>query len=570
MRKRTAWILVASVAAIAIGAAAVGVIALALRGGSGGGSGFGSKTVLFADLEGSIPEQPSADFGSLLERRPASLRTLIESFDRAAADPGVSGLVVRVGMLSDAGWGKVQELRSAIERFRRSGKPAYAHVEFCGNKEYYLATACSKIYALPSAILDVSGLSAEVTFLKGSLGKLGVEAQFEGVGKYKNAPNTFTESSFTEPHREQMDALVDSLFAEYVAGIAKGRGKTEAQVRAIVDRGPFEAVEAQREGLVDGLKYRDELDKEWRGAARTTPARYLKLARPFFDSRPKLALIYAVGDIVPGSSQNDPLGGQYVGSDTVASAFRQAREDAGVRAVVFRVDSPGGFGPAADVMWREVSLTRQAKPVVVSMGDYAASGGYYVAMGSDVILAEPGTLTGSIGVFSGKFNLRGLYDKLGVTKEFVSRGRHAQIYTSYRAWTDEERVRVRSMNVSFYKDFVERAAKGRKKTFDEIDAVAQGRVWTGAEALKHGLVDRLGGLFDAIAVAKERAGLAKGQDVALIVLPARKGILETLIERQEEGTLESRLPADLLGLLRIMTQASRGPLARLPYELRVR
>lgn len=570
MKKRTAWILVAAVAAVAMGAAAVGVVALALRGGAGGPTSSG-KSYLAVDLEGNIPEQPASDIGSFFESRPPSLRALIESFDRAAKDPGVAAVVVRVGMLPDAGWAKVQELRGAILRFRRSGKPAYAHVEFCSNKEYYLATACSKIYAVPSAILDVSGLAAEITFLRGTLDKLGVQAQFEGVGKYKNAPNQFTETGFTAPHREQMEAMLDSLFEEYLQAIAKGRTRSLEQARELVDDGPYDAQQAKRAGLVDDLRYRDEIERDLKDPARTTPARYLRAARPFFDGRPKIALVYAVGDIIPGASQRGPMGGEYAGSDTVAAGFRQAREDSAIRAVVFRVDSPGGFGPAADVMWREVAATKKSKPVIVSMGDYAASGGYYVSMGSDYILAQPGTLTGSIGVFSGKFNLRGLYEKIGLSKELIARGRNALIYTEYRAWTDAERAKVRTMNEAFYEDFVKRVSEGRRKKYEEIDDVAQGRVWTGKEALGHGLVDRLGGLEDAIDVAKERAGIPRAQEVALTVLPARKGLLETLMERQEEGQLEARLPADLASTLRWLTLLRDGaPMARLPFELRIR
>ena len=570
MKKRTAWILVAAVAAVAIGAAAVGVVALVLRGGTVGPA-LSGKSYLAVDLEGNIPEQPASDLGSFFESRPPSLRALIESFDRAASDPGVAAVVVRVGMLPDAGWAKVQELRGAILRFRRSGKPAYAHVEFCSNKEYYLATACSKIYAVPSAILDVSGLAAEITFLRGTLDKLGVQAQFEGVGKYKNAPNQFTETGFTPPHREQMEAMLDSLFEEYLQAIGKGRNRSREQARELIDDGPYDAQQAKRVGLVDELRYRDEIERDLKDASRTTPARYLRAARPFFDSRPKIALVYAVGDIVPGASQRGPMGGEYSGSDTVSAGFRQAREDQSVRAVVFRVDSPGGFGPAADVMWREVAATKKSKPVIVSMGDYAASGGYYVSMGADHILAQPGTLTGSIGVFSGKFNLRGLYEKLGLSKELIARGRNALIYTEYRAWSEEERAKVRTMNLAFYEDFVKRVSLGRKKKYEEIESVAEGRVWTGAEALRHGLVDKLGGLFDAIDVAKERAGIAKGQGVAVTVLPARKGLIETLMERQEEGQLEARLPADIVSTLRWLALLRDGaPMARLPFELRIR
>jgi protease-4 len=570
MKRRTGWVLAASVLAVSLGAAAVGVLALLLKG--RGTAGFSGNSYLFVRLQGEIPDQPSADLGLLLERRAPSLRTLVESLDRAAKDPKVSSVVLRVGTLPDAGWAKIQELRDAVSRFRKSGKPAYAHIEYCGNKEYYLATACSKIYALPTAILDVSGLSLDVTFLRHGLDKLGVEAQFEGVGKYKNAPNQFTESSFTPPHREQMEALVDSLFGQYLAGIASGRGKTAEEVRAIVDEGPFDAHSALKAGLVDELLYEDELSSRMKDAERITPSRYVKASRGFsFETRPKLALVYAVGEINTGESQNGSFGGSVAGSDTVAGALRQARNDDAIKAVVFRVDSPGGFGPAADAIWREVALLRKSKPVVVSMGDYAASGGYYIAMAGDVIVAEPGTLTGSIGVFSGKFSLRGLYDKLGVTKEILSRGRNASLYTEYRPWSPDERAKVRAMNVAFYEEFVRKAAEGRKTSYAEVDAVAQGRVWTGADALHHGLVDRLGGTDAAIAAAKEKAGIPTGREVELVVMPERKGLFETILERQDDDVAKlTALPLDLRLALRFVEAIKDGaPMARLPFELKV-
>jgi protease IV len=570
IRRRTVWIAFAGVAAIALGAAAVGGLALVLRG--GGSRGFSSaESYLLLDLAGEIPEHPSSELGALFERRPPSLRTLVESIDRAAADSKVEAVVVKVGFLSGAGWGKVQELRDAITRFRESGKPAYAHLEFCGNKEYYLAAACTKVYAVPTALLDVSGLAAEVTFFRGTLDKLGVEAQFEGIGKYKNAPNQFTERGFTDPHREQMEALIDSLFQEYVAGIAKARNKSAEEVQQILDGGPYDGQGALKAGLVDELIYDDEIEERLKNADRISPARYVRRSRGLgLDGRPKLALVYAVGEIVSGPSQEGPFGGSVAGSETVAQALRTAREDDGIKAIVFRVDSPGGSGTASDVIWREVTLARKRKPVVVSMGDLAASGGYYVAMGSDAIVAQPGTITGSIGVFGGKFSLRGLYDKIGLSKEILSRGRHASMFTEYRPWSDEERAHVHGLMAAFYQEFINKAAKGRNKSPEEVDAVGQGRVWTGAEAQRIGLVDHLGGLDTALRVAKEKAKIGKDQQVQLVVLPQRKGLLETLLERQEEG-VESVLPADVRATLGWLARLRDGePLARLPFELQVR
>ena len=572
MKKRTAWILAAGVTAVAVGAAAVGALALLVR--RGPGVGLGGRSYLMVRLEGELPEAPpGSDLETLFERRPPSLRAVVESIDRAATDPRLTGLVLRVNSLPGSGWGKVQELRDAVLRFKRSNKPTWALLEYCGNKEYYLATACSRIYALPTALVGVSGLEAEVTFLRKTLDKLGVEAQFEGVGKYKNAPNQFTETGFTPPHREQMDALLDSLYADYLEAIARGRGKGFEEARAIVDRGPFDAAGAKQAGLVDELLYQDQLEERLKGATRVTPSRYLRAARGFgFEHRPRVGLVYAVGEIVPGESQaGGAFGGETAGADTVAGALRQARQDDDVRAILFRVDSPGGFGPSADAIWREVKLARQKKPVVVSMGDYAASGGYYIAMGSDAIVAQPGTITGSIGVFSGKFNLRGLYDKIGFGKEILVRGRHADIYSEYRPWTPEERAQIRAQMVAFYDDFVARVAEGRKMKEPAVDAIAQGRVWTGREAQQRGLVDQLGGLDTALALAKKRAGIPQGQQVSITIYPERKGVLETLMERQDENVLASATPSDLRAFLNWSRFLRDGiPVARLPFELRIR
>jgi protease-4 len=571
MKRRTFWILAAGVALLALGTAAIGVVALVLRRGGQGAPALGSNTSLTLNVAGEMPEAPAAEFGALFEKRPPSLKTLVESLDQAAKDPKVTSVVLRVGTLSDAGWGRVQELRDAVVRYRKSGKPAYAHIEFCGNKEYYLATAATKIYAIPTAILNVAGLNVEVTFLRGTLDKIGVTAQFEGVGKYKNAPNTFTESSFTEPHREQMTALVDSLYAQYLKTIAEARGLTEDEAQQAVDAGPFDAQGAKQAGLVDELLYQDQLDERLKGATRIGPGRYTRGGRGGFgfDSRPKLALIYAVGEIIPGESQAGGFG-EFAGSDTVAQALREAREDDDYKAILLRVDSPGGFGPASDVIRREVQLASKEKPVVISMGDYAASGGYYVTIGSSAVVAQPGTITGSIGVFSGKFSLRGLYDKVGLTKETLNRGRYAGLFSEYRPWTDDERAKVRAQNVAFYQDFVRKVAEGRGKTYEEIDAIAQGRVWTGEEAKKNGLVDRLGGLDAAIAVAREKAKLGDAE-VALVVLPERKSFFETVWERQQEEGVETLLPREVrasLDLLRSL--AGDGPIARLPFDLKVR
>jgi protease-4 len=572
MKKRTAWVLAAGLAALALGAAAVGAVAVMIRGGGRSSLSWSAGgQYLSLDLDGELPEQPATGLASLFETRPPSLRTLIEAIDHAAADTKVRGLLLRVATL-EAGWARTAELRDALVRFRRSGKPSWAHLEVAGNREYFLATGCQKIAASPTAMLDISGLAAEVTFFKGTLDKLGIQAQFEGVGKYKNAPNQFTERSFTEPHREQMEALVGSLFESYVRAVAEGRGLAPEKVRALVDEGPFEATRAKAAGLVDELLYRDQVEARVGAPQGVGPGRYVRAARGFgLDSRPQIALVYVVGTIMSGESQENPLVGALAGADTIVRGLREAAESDEVRAVVLRVDSPGGSGTASDAVWREIGLVRHKKPVIASMGDYAASGGYYVSMGADAIVAEQGTITGSIGVFSGKFSMSGLYAKLGISEDVVQRGRHARLFSSSAPWNDEERAHVRAMNRAFYVTFVAKAAEGRHKTKDAIESVAQGRVWTGREALEAGLVDRLGGLDVAVRVAREKARIATGQEVRLVVFPERKSFFETLVERQEDDGLSRALGPRAASLLRwSRSLAEAGPIARLPFEIAVR
>jgi protease-4 len=566
-------VLAAGVAAVAVGAAAVGAVALIVRAGGRPPVGWTPGGVNLAlELDGELPERPPQDWSGLLGTSQPSVRGLVESVDRAARDPQVKGLVLRVGPL-DAGWARVQDLRDALVRFRETGKPSWAHIGFAGNLEYYLATGCSRIAAAPTGMLNVSGLSAEVIFFRGTLDKVGVEAQFEGVGKYKSAPDQFTETGFTDPNREQMEALVDSLFEQYVAAVAESRDLDESQVRAIIDEGPFDVAAAQEAGLVDELLYRDELNAQLPRGQRVSAARYVKGSRGFgFDGRPKMALVYALGEIMPGETSESPFGaGGFAGADTISRGLRQAARDASIRAIVLRVDSPGGVGVAADAIWREVGRARQEKPVIVSMGDAAASGGYYIAMNGDAILAQPGTITGSIGVFSGKFSMRGLYEKLGMSHETVRRGRYAGLFSSWEPWTAEERAKVRALNETFYETFITKAAEGRNRTLEEIDAVAQGRVWTGVQALENGLIDQLGGLEAAVAVARQKAGIPADEEVQLVVVPERKGFLQALIQQQEEEiALEMVAPGAARVLEWVSRLADQGPLARLPFDLQVR
>nr|MBO2474738.1 signal peptide peptidase SppA [Actinomycetales bacterium] len=475
--------------------------------------------VLELDLTMGIVEGPPADpLGAMLSMRKIRLDDVLAGLNRARRDPRVKALLVKIGN-APLGLGMVQELRTAIIKLRAAGKRTVAFAESFGEVStgtvpYYLATACDRIYLQPSGDVGLTGLSVETRFLRDALAKAGVEFQLGQRHEYKTAANVFTQNHMTEPHRESTARIVESAMEQVIEGIAQGRRLDPARVRELVDRGPFLGAEAVEAGLVDGLKYRDEVYAETVGedGRLRYVTRYAKEAAAKRLPHPgagAVALIHGIGPIRLGRSGRSPLGASgSMGSDTICAAFRAARKDDKIKAVVFRVDSPGGSYVASDAIWREVLLTRQAgKPVIVSMGDVAASGGYFVSMAANVIFAHPGTLTGSIGVYGGKPVISELLGKLGVTSEAVSMGENAEMFSTSREFSAAQWERLNTWLDRVYEDFVTKVADARGLSKDHAHELAKGRVWTGADAVRNGLVDELGGLEDALALARSRAGL---------------------------------------------------------------
>ncbi|RCV49781.1 signal peptide peptidase SppA [Marinitenerispora sediminis] len=488
--------------------------------------------VLELDLtEGLTDETPGDPLGQVMALRRHRLSDVVEGIRRAARDPRVRALVARIGG-QPLGFGRVQELRAAVTAFRRSGKPTVAWSESFGEfgpgtVPYYLAAAFEEIVLQPSGSVGLTGLSVTNRFFRDAVDKLGIEYEVGARYEYKTAVNMVTERGFTDAHREAAGRIVESLTEQIVEGIGEGRHRPAEEVRALIDRGPFLAAEALEAGLVDRLGYRDEVYAELLGRFRPAagshdaPPRLQYVARyhrthalanriPAVPrGRHYVGLISGVGQIVTGRSRRSPLGGgSAMGSDTVAAAFRAARRDPHVRAVVFRVDSPGGSYIASDAIWREVRLTRESgTPVVVSMGDVAGSGGYFVALGADTIVAQPGTLTGSIGVFVGKAVLTGLLSRLGVSSDSVDAGEHARMFASDRGFTESEWERVNAMLDHIYDDFTAKVAASRGMSRERVHELARGRVWTGRDAAANGLVDTLGGVETAARIAREKAGL---------------------------------------------------------------
>jgi len=522
-----------------------------------------SNILLEVDFERSIEEyMPSQPITKAFGGDEPTTRDVVDALDRAAGDKKVVGLVARLGAVP-MGLAQIQEFRDAVLRFKASGKPAVAWAETfgefgAGNGSYYLASAFDQIYLQPSGDVGLTGLMYESPFVKGLFDKLSVVPRMDHRYEYKNAMNFYTETKFTDPHREAMKKLMDSQFGQIVAGIAKGRGITETQVRAVFDDGPYLGQQAVDAKLVDGLLYRDEVYAKVRHKADDASLLYLekyleRAGRPHEKGK-KIALIYGVGAVQRGAGGFSPISGSAMGSDTVAAAFRAARTDDDVKAIVFRVDSPGGSYVASDTIWRETQLARKAgKPVIVTMGNLAGSGGYFVAMGADKIVAQPGTITASIGVLGGKLLTKGFWDKIGITYDEVHTSDNGTMFTASQDYTPKEWAKFQQWLDRVYVDFTSKVADGRKLPKDKVLQIAKGRIWTGEDALGLGLVDALGGFDVALKLAKDAAKIPAADEVNVVVYPRRKSFLETLTQKMpdnSEGDAASEVGSDVLSELR--------------------
>ncbi len=483
--------------------------------------------ILELDLtEGLTEEAPTDPVSALLTMRRPRLADVLDGLRRARSDDRVRVLVVKVGG-RPIGLARVQDLRAAIREFAQAGKATVAWAETFGesapgNVPYYLATAFDRIYLQPSGELGLTGISFRQLFFRDLMDRLGLDYQVAKRKEYKSAAERLTERGFTEPAREAMQRLAASLTEQLTEAIAGRLKVTAQQARALIDSGPFLAPEALAAGLVDVLGYRDEVYAAVRKDAgpdayllylgryqrsRALAGRARKLPNP---SENVIALIHATGPIRRGRSGRGPVGGGPMGSDTIAAALRAATADRRARAIVLRVNSPGGSYVASDTIWREVVRARAAgMPVVVSMADVAASGGYYIAMAADAIVAQPGTLTGSIGLVGGKPVTASLLERWGVSTDAVSEGAHADMFTTTRPFSEEEWAKFNTWLDRMYEDFTGKVADGRGLSAGRVDEVARGRVWTGADAAANGLVDHLGGLDTAVALARRMAGLPR-------------------------------------------------------------
>ncbi len=565
--------------------AAVGTVAFFA---SRGESRIPSETALVLHLRGGIPEHIDTEMPGFLsvmaDGGSVTLFGMTQAVRRAAEDDSVKALVLRCDG-SSAGWAKAQEVRWAIEAFKESGKPVWAFLEIAGREDYYIASLADRIVIQPESFLELSGLRMEVMFFKSALDKLGVGTELIRTGKYKSAGEPFSRNEMSPEWREVLNETLDEFYSQLLEGLAEGRGQDSEHWRALLDEGPFDTADAHRHGLVDDVLdeagFFEELDTAL-GADdlhRMSAASYARRPRRAGGGE-KIAFMHAIGTIMSGSSSTDPFSGypSVLGSRTFNSHLEDLREDESISGVILRIDSPGGDAIASEQMLRAVRRLSDEKPVVVSMSNVAASGGYYIASAPEVpIVAYPGTYTGSIGVFTIHMNLRELYGKLGISKEILTRGRFAGMYTDYRPLTADERAKVRGYVDSIYETFLKRVSEGRGTDPESVRELAEGRVWIGSQASENGLVDELGGFRVAIDLVKQAAAIDEEAPVRILSYPPRRSLLDTLFSRGRRAAFAQFFDSPAFSEARrdwteVMAWADRlrgGAMYMAPYTLKV-
>jgi protease-4 len=551
------------------------------------------------ELSGSYPE--GAGTAGLFSEVQPSLSRLFERLDQAAHDKKLAGVLLEIRD-PELGRGKIHELRVVIDRLRKAGKKVYADLRSADSQQYLIASACDEIVMPESGTLAITGVRAEITFYKDLLDKLGVKAEIMQMGAFKGTGEPYTRNSMSPEFHKQLESLIDDVFDQFVDGIAADRKLDRGHVKDLIDKGIFTATEAKEAGLIDRVAYRDmllaeiarqnkvdevaleldygkkKLDTDFSGFNG-----FVKMVQMLMGGEPaekgsnnrKIAVIYVVGEIVDGKGSAGIFESESIGGDTLIKAITQAEKDPKVAAIVLRIDSPGGSALASDLVWRSVVSSK--KPVVTSMGNVAASGGFYIAMGSKKIFAEPGTVTGSIGVVGGKIALAGLFNKLGVKTESISRGKNAGWLSSVEPFSPSEREAWLHSMQDMYRQFTTKAAEGRKLDLKHLrDDLAGGRVFTGRVAVGNKLVDKVGTLDDAVAEAKSLAGMKADEPVDRLLLPKPKSFLESMFG---DSDMDTQLPLPA-GELRKLTAGLRdaemfrrvlsGPAVVLPYRLEIR
>lgn len=535
------------------------------------------NAVLVLGLEGSISESSPVEIPIpfLQPQGAPTVRDLWTSIHSAATDNRVKAILLQPQGLT-AGWGKLQELRRDLLDFKKSGKPVYAFLQGSGSKEYYLATAADRIFASPDDYLNVKGFRIEEMFFKNTLDRIGVGVQVDHIGRYKDAGDSFTRTGMTPESREVLNLVLDQLYNDFCGVTAENRHKKPEDIKSLIDLGPYTAQQAKAVGLIDDLAYEDQVYTALKNKIGAKSVNKIKM-RSYFRATPgkgdRIAMLVGEGDILRGGDGDNSVGNQTViSSGAFIKIVRQVRDDSSVKGVILRVDSPGGDAVASDEILHELKLLSAQKPLVISMSDVAASGGYFISMTGDPVFSYPNTITGSIGVLYVRPNVKGLLDKVGITQDTISRGKLADIDSLYNPLSDAGYQKLHDSIQATYTSFVGKVASARRKNYGQIDTLAQGRVWMGMQAKQNGLVDELGGLNEAIASIRRKAKLSVGGDTNLVMFPPRRSLLQALSDSQGDAAAEiaawNRIRARVPGLPG-PAALKGGMLEILPYRLSV-
>ena len=534
------------------------------------------KLYLELHLKDEIVEgQPESSFFSRKAR--TALHEIVEILNRAAKDRRIAALSLTLESL-DSGWARLSDMRRALSRFRQSGKPVYCFVQEGGNSEYYLASACNQIFMPPAASLRLVGLSAEAFFLREILDRFGIQAQLQSMGEYKSASEMFTRTGMSAPAREQVEVLLDDSYEELCRAL-EDRKFSREDIVSLINQGPYTAREAQERKLVDSICYQDEIadklkEELGRKICPVAADRYSTgdgfFKRLFTFRRPRIAIISVLGRIDTGESHRNQAGRNVAGEETLRAFLEHADRSRRVRAIILRVDSPGGSGMASDLLWRKISLVGKHKPIIASFGDVAASGGYYISAAASHIVAEPTSITGSIGVIAGKVVARELMNRLAIHREAFQRGAHAGYESLFSDLSAEESERLYRQIREFYReDFVKKVAEGRRLSEDAVDQAGRGRVWSGKRAKDQRLVDEIGGISEAIQQARKLAGIPDSKKVRVVHYYRHRRLWERLMP-----DFRSPLMAKAQSAIEVMDTLEKlgrqGMLLMMPFRIRIR
>lgn len=530
------------------------------------------NSYLSISLSGAISEYRAPDpLETTLGKSELDMKKIRDVLEKAAIDERINGVILQTEYIQ-VGFAKLQELRHLIEIFKQSGKPIYAFLgpDMAFSRDYYVASACDSVYMPPSANLFITGIASEVTFYKDFFSKIGVQAEFVHVGKYKNAPDTYTRRSMSEPHKEVVDDLLDYMYNDLVKTIAKSRNMTTAAVDRLINAtSGFTGRQALKAGLVDRCGFTEDFEQQLshskKRPARVDAVDYAAIPASSLKIRNKsrIAVINCVGVISGGEDGQEPYFGKMMGAQTVIRNLRRAAKSKSIKAIILRIDSPGGSATASEAIWNAIHKAAQEKPVIASVSDYGASGGYYISMAADTMLVTPGSLTGSIGVFAGKFNIKKLYDKLSINHVMIHRGANSSLFSVTQPWSDSERNLMQKLIEDFYHDFVQKTANARGMSFQAVDKLARGRVWTGEEAVRNGLFDAQGYFYSAVDAARKMAHIDSAESVRLVYYPREKSLFNELLN-SASILIENTLMEDLSSYI---MQIQNRPLAMLPFTI---